>query len=166
VPMLWLRGAARSVIEMRPDAVLDPRDPEVVFVDVIPRANWGKVMIKEFSDTGLLKVDELSRCLLFEGDQERWRIPAASLISAEVESYRPASHVEGQAGGEMFFVTVIRANVGGDVWEAPVSKCHVEFRAKNNRLRETNAQALRDRIRSIMPSRLGAARPAEPGVRT
>jgi hypothetical protein len=65
----------------------------------------------------------------------------------------------------VFFVTVIRANVGGELWEAPVSKCHVEFRPKNNRLREANALALRDLIRAIAPSGLGFARRAEPGVR-
>jgi hypothetical protein len=151
VPMRWLRAVARSTLEMRPNAVLDPRDPEAEFVEVIPRTNWGKSMTRQSIDTGLLKVDELSRTVLFEGDQERWRIPAASLISADVESYRPASYVEGQQGGEVYFVTVIRANVGGEIWEAPVSKNHVELRPKTNRLRERNALLLRDRIRAIMP---------------
>jgi len=163
-PSLYLLRVAKSVIEMRPGAVLNPRDPDVIYIDVIPRANWGKAMLKSFSDTGLLKVDELSRTILFEGDLERWRIPAASLISAEVESYRAAGSVEGQQQVETFYVAVIRANVGGSVWEAPVSKCHVEFRPKDNRLREENAIALRDRIRAIMPSGPGAARPAQPGV--
>jgi hypothetical protein len=151
VPMRWLRAVARSAIEMRLNAVLDPRDPEAEFVEVIPRTNWGKSMTRQSIDTGLLKVDELSRMVLFEGDQERWRIPGLSLMSAEVESYRPASYVEGQQGGEVYFVTVIRANVRGEVWEAPVSKNHVELRPKTNRLREANALALRDRIRAIMP---------------
>ena len=164
VPALYLRAAARSVISMRPRAVLDPRDPEAIYVDVIPRANWGKAMIRNATDTGLLAVDEFSRCVLFEGDQQRWKIPAASLISAEVESYRPAGHVEGR-DGENFYVTVIRARVGGDVWEAPVSKCHVELRPKNNRLRETNALALRDRIRALMPTGLGPGQGAQPAVR-
>jgi hypothetical protein len=163
-PSLYLQSVARSVIELRPRAAFDARDPDVVYVDVIPRSNWGKAMIKSFSDTGLLKIDTLSRCVLFEGDQERWQLPAASLLSVEVESYRAASHVEGQQGGESYFVAVIRANVGGAVWEAPVSKCHVEFRPKNNRLRESNALALRDLIWGIRPSGLGAVRPSEPGV--
>src|SRR5262249_52957325 len=120
----------------------------------IPRANWGKAMAKDFSDCGLLKVDPASRSVLFEGDHERWRIPAASLISAEVESYRPAGSIEGHEG-EAYYVTTIRATVGGGTWEAPVSKCHVEFRPKDNALRESNARALRDQIRTLLP----AARP-------
>jgi hypothetical protein len=148
---------------MRPQAWLDPRDPEAVFIDVIPRPNWGKAMVRNATDSGLLAVDELSRCVLFEGDQQRWKLPAASLISAEVESYRPAGHVEGR-DGEVFYVTVIRANVGGQVWEAPVSKCHVELRPKNNRLREANALALRDRIQALLPSGLGPGRATRQGV--
>jgi hypothetical protein len=158
LPAHYLRAVARSVIERRPDALFDPRDPEAVCVEVIPRANWGKPMIKPATDMGLLKVDILSRCLLFEGDHERWRIPAASLISADVESYRPSSHVEGQQGGEIYFMTVIRANVEGRAWEAPVSKYHVEPRPKTNKLREANAVAIRESIMELTPARLGPAR--------
>jgi hypothetical protein len=158
LPAHYLRTVARSVIERRPATLFDPRDPDSVCVDVIPRANWGKSMTRNATDMGLVKVDLLARCLPFEGDQERWQIPAASLISAEVESYRPASHVEGQQGGEVYFVTVIRADVGGQVWEAPVSKFHVELRPKTNRLREANAIAIRDRISEPMPAGAGPTR--------
>jgi hypothetical protein len=161
LPAHYLRAVARSVIEPRPEALFDPRDPEAVCVEVVPRANWGKPMLRPATDMGMLKVDPLSRCLLFEGDQERWRIPAASLISAEVESFRPSTYVEGQQGGEIYFVTVIRANVRGQVWEAPVSKYHVELRPKTNRLREANALAIRDSIRELRPAGLGATRNRE-----
>jgi hypothetical protein len=161
LPAHYLRAVARSVIELRPGALFNPRDAEAVCVDVIPRANWGKPMVRTASDMGLLKVDTLSRSLLFEGDQERWRIPAASLISAEVESYRPASHVEGQQGGEIYYLTVIRANVGGQVWEGAVSKFHTELRPKTNRLREANAIAIRDSIRELRPAGLGPDRDPE-----
>jgi hypothetical protein len=151
VPSRYLRSVSRSVIELRPGAAFNPRDPEAVYIEVIPRSNWGKAMVRPFSDFGLMKVDPLARAILFEGDQERWRIPATSLISMDVESFWGAGHVEGQEKGEKYFVTVIRANVDGAVWEAPVSKCHVEFRPKNNQLRESNAIAVRDSIRTLLP---------------
>ena len=150
-PSLYLRSVARSVIECRPDALFDPRGDQVVYVDVVPRENWGKVMLKEFRDIGLLKVDEVSRSIQFEGDLERWRIPVASLISAEVESYRPAGQVEGRENPEIMYMTVIKARVGETIWEAPVRKCHVELKPKNNRLRESNAIAIRDQIRTLLP---------------
>jgi hypothetical protein len=153
-PSLYLRSVARSVIELRPKALFNPRDEQAVYIDVVPRKNWGKVMVREFSDTGLLKVDEGSRCVLFEGDQERWRIPTTSLVSVDVESYRPAGHVEGTEPGEWMHATVIKARVADTIWEAPIRKCHVEWQPKNNQLREANALALRDAIRALRPGSL------------
>lgn len=147
-PSLYLRRAIRNEIEMRPNAVLDAREDDLWYVDVIPRANWGKAMVKEFSDTGFLKIDPLSRCVLFEGDQERWRIPAASLISAAPESYKPGNTPADQEG-EVFWVAVMRANVNGEVWEAPLSKCHTEFSPKTNAVRKSNAEALCEAIRGL-----------------
>jgi hypothetical protein len=149
IPSLYLLGAIRSEIEMRPGALFNPMDPETIYIDVVPRANWGKVMLREFSDTGLLKVDEATRSVLFEGDQERWRIPVASLMSVGVESYRPGPSAEGQQGGEVLYYTVLKAQVGDTTWEAPVRKCHTEWRPKDNALREANAIALRDRIAAL-----------------
>lgn len=161
-PALFMRAAARSVIELRPDALLNPRDPDAVFVSVVPRANWGKVMLNQSTDVGFLKVDPSSRCLLFEGDRERWRIPAQSLVSVGVESYVPLGKTEaptgeGEGHQERYFLTVIQARVGEALWEAPVSKAPVEWRPRTNKLREDNAVALRDRVRDLLPSGWTAA---------
>jgi hypothetical protein len=138
-------------IECRPDALFDPRGDQVVYIDVIPRENWGKVMIKDFRDVGLLKIDEVLRCLCFEGDLERWRIPADSLVSADVASYRAGGQPEGQENPEIMYTTIIKARVGEMIWEAAIRKCHVEFKPRNNRLRESNAIAIRDQIRALRP---------------
>jgi hypothetical protein len=152
VPSWYIRSAARSTIEIRPEALFDPRDPEAVYVDVIPREKWGKASLKGFSDCGILKVDPVRRCVLFEGDFERWWIPSDSLVSVEVESHRGAGHVEGQGEGEWFYTTVIRARTAEGTWEAPVSKCHTELRPKNNALRQSNATQMRDAIRALRPA--------------
>jgi hypothetical protein len=157
VPARFLRRAARSVVELRPEAPFNPGDPDVDFVSVVPRANWGKLMLSQASDVGFLKVDEASRCLLFEGDFQRWRIPAQSLVSVAVESYVPLGKPQGpprpdNPPQERYYLTVIKARVGDDEWEAPISKAAVEWRPRNNRLREANAIALRDRIRDLLPS--------------
>jgi hypothetical protein len=158
VPALYLRGAARSVVELRPDALFNPADPDAVFVSVVPRANWGKLMLNQVTDVGFLKVDRASRCLLFEGDTQRWRIPAQSLASVAVESYVPLGKTEGpppregEPHQERFYMTVIRARVGDDEWEAPVSTAAVDWRPRNNSLREANALAIRDRVRELLPS--------------
>lgn len=149
VPSLYLRVVARRAIATRLDACVDPNDPEAVYVDVIPRAHWGKVMVREMSDTGFLKCDPYGREVLFEGDLERWRIPAGSLLSVEVESWRPPGQVEGQEG-EVYHAAVVRAKRGDDVWEAPLVAVHVDPRPRTNASREAGAQALRERIRAIV----------------
>jgi hypothetical protein len=69
----------------RPDAVVDPNNPEAILVEVIARRNWGKAMLENAEDQGFLLVDRERRQLLFEGDNHRYRIPAQALISSEVE---------------------------------------------------------------------------------
>jgi hypothetical protein len=152
-----MRGAARSVVAFRAGALFNPEDPDVVFVSVVPRANWGKLMLNQATDVGFLKVDRASRCLLFEGDMQRWRIPAGSLVSVAVESYVPLGKTEGpprehEPHQERYYLTVIKALVGDDEWEAPVSKAPAEWRPRTNQLREANAAALRDSIRDLLPS--------------
>jgi hypothetical protein len=156
-PSLYLRGVARSVIGMRPEAVIDPRDPEAVFIDVIPRENWKKVQVNDAADTGFLRIDPKTRSILFEGDRERWRIPAASLVSVEVESYRPPGSAEGETL-DLRYVAVIRARVGDGVWEAPVIPCHVEWRPRTGQRREELATEVRENIRTLRPAgTLGSA---------
>jgi hypothetical protein len=169
VPARFLRGAARSVVELRPEALFNPADPDADFVSVVPRANWGKLMLNQATDLGFLKVDQASRCLLFEGDHERWRIPAQSLVSVAVESYVPLGKPQGpprenEPDQERYYLTVIKARVGDEEWEAPVSKAAVEWRPRNNRLREANAVALRDRIRDLLPSGWVIQDAASPGA--
>jgi hypothetical protein len=156
LPARFQRSGARTVVGMRPEALFNPEDPEAVFVSVVPRANWGKFMLSQASDVGFLKVDLTSKCLMFEGDLERWRIPAQSLMSVGVESYIPVGKTDGpQREGEpqqvRLYMTVIRARVGDDEWEAPVSKAPVDWQPRTNEQKEASAIALRDLIRELMP---------------
>jgi hypothetical protein len=167
-PALFMRSAARTVVGLRPDALFNPEDPDALFVSVVPRANWGKMM-NQATDVGFLKVDRASRCVLFEGDSYRWRIPAQSLVSVAVESYVPLGKPEGpprpdEPQQERYYLAVIKARVGGDEWEAPVSKAPVEWRPRTNKLREANAIALRDAIRDLLPSGWELQEMAPPGA--
>jgi hypothetical protein len=169
LPARYQRRAARSVVELRPEALFNPADPDVDFVRVVPRVNWGKLMLNQATDVGFLKVDRASRCLLFEGDIQRWRIPAQSLVSVAVESYVPLGKPEGpprpeDPPQERYYLTVIKARVGDDEWEAPVSRAPVAWRPRNNRVREADAADLRDRIRDLLPSGWVVQDVASPGA--
>jgi hypothetical protein len=113
----YLQGLLKRELSSRPTRLVDPDDPEALFVEVVPKANWGKIKLDNASDVGLLRVDGQTREILFEGDRERYRIPAASLISCAVEEF-----VEGQGshGAMKLFYVVLRAHHPPAFWEAPI----------------------------------------------
>lgn len=169
LPSRYMRRAARDVISRRTDRVVEPDDPNAYYVNIVPRSNWGKLMLTQVADSGFLKIDAAARCVLFEGDRQRWRIPAASLVSVDVESYVPVGKVDPETATpdpdkheERYFLTVLQARVGERDWEAPISKAQVEWYARTNRRRETSALNVRDEIRDLLPSGWAPADSNEP----
>lgn len=113
----YLLKVVRREFARRTGCVVDPHDPEASFVEVVPKLNWGKMTLENASDVGFLRIDKSRREVLFEGDRERWRIPAAAIISCEVDFF-----VEGQGthAATKVFYTVLRARRPGQFWEAPI----------------------------------------------
>jgi hypothetical protein len=143
-----LRRAQREISE-RPDALVDPRHPDAVLVHVVPRDRWQHGPILKPSEVGFLLVDQPGRRLLFEGDKERWRVPAGCLISCEVERASVHAGREENAVPSQF-VAIVRASKEAAVWEVPLCCPHLEFRPLRNRDREARALALADTIRVLL----------------
>ena len=74
-PLLLLHGWPGSVFE---------------FVDIIPRHNWGKMMMENATDIGFLQMDSRRRQLIFEGDRERYWIPVESILEIKHEFWAEA----------------------------------------------------------------------------
>jgi hypothetical protein len=144
-----LRGVARSEIRNRPDALVDPDDPEAVFVKVLPRRHWGAGAPK-VAKGGFLQADRQAGCLLYEGDKERWRVSRGGLVSCTVE--RASVHV-GQTDESQLcqYVAVVRSWQGAAVWERPLCAPHLVFGWLKNRDREAKAEALRQQILAALP---------------
>jgi hypothetical protein len=85
----YLFHKARTELLQRPDTIVDPNDPEAIFVEVIPRRNWGQLALQNAEDIGFLLLDTSKRQVLFEGDNKRYRIPARAVLSCEVELMNP-----------------------------------------------------------------------------
>ncbi len=81
LPSRYLYRVTKRELELRPERWVEPNNPEAAYIQVIPRENWGRVMLENASDVGLLWIDTARRQLLFEGDRQRYRIPAASIVS-------------------------------------------------------------------------------------
>jgi hypothetical protein len=113
----YLLKVVRREFARRTGCLVQPNDPEALFVEVVPKLNWGKMVLESATDVGFLHVDKRRREVLFEGDKERWRIPAAAILSSEVEFF-----VEGQGthAARKVFYAVLRARRPGQFWEAPL----------------------------------------------
>jgi hypothetical protein len=83
---LYFRWLARRTISRRIAPLVDPRDSEAAFVEIVPRAHWsGAMRLDTANEVGFLFVDRENRELLFEGNAERWRMPAQAITSCDVE---------------------------------------------------------------------------------
>ncbi|MFL5240761.1 MAG: hypothetical protein ACJ8FY_01520 [Gemmataceae bacterium] len=141
----YLKKRAKSEIRSRPNGTVDPDDPDATFVQIVPRCNWGRVMLETATDVGFLKMDEDRREVLFEGDKERYRIPGPAIISCGVE---PIVYGEGTAGRMIQYTAVLRAQVATGVWENPIGQ-RGDFGTLGANKRLRLAEELRDKMLSI-----------------
>jgi len=131
----------------RSNPLVSSADTGAFFVQVIPRANWGKLKLDDASDIGFLRADP-GRCeLLFEGDKECYRIPGAAITSCEIETFISG---EGTHGATKLFRVVVQANHSSGFWEVPFAQRGNtgKFRTKK---REKWARELQAQIRGLMP---------------
>jgi hypothetical protein len=115
----YLRNRVKREFGRRPAHLVDPNNPSAMFVEVVPKLNWGKMKLESASDVGFLLVDKARRELLFEGDKECYRIPAAAVTSCEIEVY-----VEGKGShaATSFYYLVLQAHHPDGFWEAPIRR--------------------------------------------
>jgi len=113
----YLLKVIKREFARRTKCLVEPNDPDALVVEIVPKLNWGKLAWETARDVGFLRVDKARREVLFEGDRERWRIPAAAITYCEVEFF-----VEGQGShaATKIFYTVLRARHPTDFWEAPI----------------------------------------------
>jgi hypothetical protein len=144
----YLKSLTRRVIRARPDSLIDSEDPEAIFVEIVPRKNWGRMMIETASDVGLFKVDESRGELRFEGDRETYRVPGQAILWSEIEEVNFGGNIPGFS--ITIFPTVVVAETASGQWEAPVV-FRGDFGSLGAGKRRRRAMELRDKIQSIMP---------------
>jgi hypothetical protein len=76
----------RAELKQRPDAIVDPSNPDAILAEIIPRRNWGQFALQNAEDRGLLFLDTEKRRILFEGDMKRYQIPVEAIVSCEMET--------------------------------------------------------------------------------
>lgn len=85
----YLFRRAQAALLARPDAFVGAGNPEAIFVEIIPRRNWGQIALQNAEDVGFLFLDGGRRQILVEGDKKRYRIPVQAVVSCDVELINP-----------------------------------------------------------------------------
>jgi hypothetical protein len=131
-----------NAIGARPDAWVAPEDPKATYVAVTPRKNWGPLLW--VTDRGFLLINQARGSLLFEGIQERYRIPASAICSCEIEAMI--------SGGSLYAVVVrcLRKEGGlTEEWEIPLSVAWRGWGTSRASTRLARATELHERIERL-----------------
>jgi hypothetical protein len=145
VPIYLQHHWSAAAVRKRKGALVDPDDEDAVFVNVVPRKNWGQLKLENAEDMGCVRIDRKKRVLLFEGDKQRWRIPADSILSCDIEEFcigapDPSEH-------NVFPLAVVKVNLGKKKWEAPLGVVNLTGRRQPIDARRKRCRQLRKKIR-------------------
>jgi hypothetical protein len=136
----WLRER----IDRRPDAVVKSDDADAFFVQIIPRENWTMMMGENAADMGLLRVDPKQRELRYEGDVERWTIPAEAIRSFRLRSFTPPGSLPFM---NAYTVVVLIVELDDrEIWETPLAAQPIHFELWTPGKRRRSAELLEDVI--------------------
>jgi hypothetical protein len=95
----------RSRVTQRPSTLIKRFDETVFAVEMIQRETWEAVAPKVV-DFGFLIVDSASRRLLYEGNKERWIVPAGSIGKLKIEEVQYGTAGESATGQLRCFVVL------------------------------------------------------------
>lgn len=101
-----------QIVQHRSRLAFDPEGDKAMFVELVPRERWQKLMLETATDFGFLCIDERRRKIDFEGDHRRITIPMQAL------SLLTAYALPGQV---LHVVVIIVVNDGETEMELPFS---------------------------------------------
>jgi hypothetical protein len=109
----YMRWKCVELFSMRTDCIVSPDDPDALFVSIVPLPHLPKIMLEEATDIGFLKPDMSRKEILFEGDRQRYRIPAGAVDVCSL-----ASHVQGAGEAQVTrYYLHLRARTDEGNWE-------------------------------------------------
>jgi hypothetical protein len=143
----WLRER----IDLRPNAIVASDDPRAFFVQIIPRENWRVSLGENAADVGLLVVDKKNDELRYEGDLERWTVPAECVRSFRLESFTPPA---GLPAIQKFTVVMLVVEMDDrEIWETPLAAHHIHFELWTGSKRRRGVELLRRVIGNLVDSK-------------
>jgi len=123
-------------------------DPDAFFVQIIPRENWTVSMGENAGDLGLLRIDYKRQELRYEGDVERWTVPAECVRSYRLRSFTPPN---GLPFLNQYTVVLLQVELDdGDIWESPLAAQPIHFESWTPAKRRRGAELLQDAIAHLV----------------
>lgn len=150
VPGRFMFGKTRQAFEGRAESAVDLGNPSLIFVAVVPRAHWGKTMMETATDIGFLNLDAERREVVFEGDRQRYWIPAESIIEVKHDFYVEAVQHEYQRSPTFHHFVVLRAMTTTGPWETIFALRQHRFRRTSAKRRLADVLELERQIREIL----------------
>jgi hypothetical protein len=151
LPSRFMLGRTRRALKRRQELSVDPGRGDLFFVDIVPRANWGGRTKGKATDIGLLELNKASRELVFEGDCERYKIPAESILEIKTEFWTETN--EHYMLPVIHYVVVVRAKLAEGAWEACFQPRDTHFRMRTAKRRLTDANELENKICELIGRR-------------
>jgi hypothetical protein len=146
----FMLGQTRRAFELRANPAVDLNDPDLFFVDIIPRHNWGKMMMENATDIGFLQLDAGRRQLIFEGDRERYWIPVESILDVKHEFWAELVQHQLQSSPTLNHLIVVRAMTARGPWETWFYRRQNSLRIYTAKRRLADALELEGKIRALM----------------
>lgn len=145
--------AAMREIPSRPDPIVDAHDAAAIFVEVVPRKNWKRSnrMVETAGDVGFLRIDTARGQLLFEGDSERYQVPAGAILACDVEQVEPPNNFTTHTDHYPHYMAVLRAQTREGPWEAPMAVRHDPQKQFQGKSHQARAYELQERILELLP---------------
>lgn len=142
----WIDRRLRREFALRPDPLVDPRDPASQYVSLIPRESFAKVQLTMSSDLLLMRIDERERRLLMEGDCDRYRIPAGAIAVCEPQCF--FHPIDAQHRNELWMIRLM-VRVEEGLRELLLSADSTRWTPMTNARRRRTAEDLCGRINAL-----------------
>jgi hypothetical protein len=154
----YLLARLTGELSQRPDRIVKESEADAEFVEVVPRAHWGKAMLETATDVGLLRIDARRREILFEGDRERWRIPAGAVLNCAAEPAMPPG------SAVLYYMLVLSVRTAEGPRELSLAVRATSLFPSGNAWRQAWAEQAAARVRQMLGMGGGGAVPAPPAA--
>jgi hypothetical protein len=140
-------GVGEKQLRLRVGSLYRGDETDLIPVEVFDRTAWTSVLAKSI-DFGFLQIDRPRRLLRFEGEKNRWEIPANALTTLRIEQSHVGSEAN-QNAEKRYFVT-LAAQHNGEPWEVGFTQTRTEIGSDGTAKRSARAQNLFREIASTL----------------